>query len=101
MREVYLAAVGLTKVDLTGNAFGNVFDLFQVAYRRALAESDVERFDAIQVGIMDSEEFEGRANIATKVADRLGLLGVPAVRSETASSTGAGARDHTRIGMST
>jgi acetyl-CoA C-acetyltransferase len=91
MREVYLAAVGLTKVDLTGNAFGNVFDLFQTAYRRALAESDVKRFDAIQVGIMDSEEFEGRANIASKVADRLGLLGVPAVRSETASSTGAAA----------
>ena len=91
MREVYLAAVGLTKVDLTGNAFGNVFDLFQTAYRRALAESDVKSFDAIQVGIMDSEEFEGRANIASKVADRLGLLGVPAVRSETASSTGAAA----------
>jgi len=91
MREVYLAAVGLTKVDLTGNAFGNVFDLFHTAYRRALAESDVKSFDAIQVGIMDSEEFEGRANIASKVADRLGLLGVPAVRSETASSTGAAA----------
>jgi acetyl-CoA C-acetyltransferase len=91
MREVYISAVGLTKVDLTGNAFGNVFDLFQSAYRRALAESDVRHFDAIQLGIMDSEEFEGRANIAAKVADRLGLVGVPAVRSETASSTGAAA----------
>ena len=91
MREVYIAAVGLTKVDLTGNNFGNVFDLFQTAYRRALAESDVRAFDAIQVGIMDSEEFENRANIAAKVADRLGLVGVPAVRSETASSTGAAA----------
>ena len=40
---------------------------------------------------MDSEEFENRANIATKVADRLGLTGIPAVRSETASSTGAAA----------
>lgn len=91
MREVYIAAVGLTKVDLTGNAFGNVFELFQTAYRRALAESDVRAFDAIQLGIMDSEEFENRANIAAKVADRLGLVGVPAVRSETASSTGAAA----------
>ena len=36
MREVYIAAVGLTKVDLTGDEFGNVFDLFQSAYRRAL-----------------------------------------------------------------
>jgi acetyl-CoA C-acetyltransferase len=91
MREVYLAAVGLTKVDLTGSIFGNVFDLFQSAYRRALAETEIRHFDAVQVGIMHAEEFENRANIAAKVADRLGLVGVPAVRSETASSTGAAA----------
>ena len=91
MREVYIAAVGLTKVDLTGSIYGNVFDLFQTAYRRALAESEIRDFDAVQVGIMDAEEFENRANIAAKVADRLGLVGVPAVRSETASSTGAAA----------
>jgi acetyl-CoA acetyltransferase len=91
MREVYIAAVGLTKVDLTGSIFGNVFELFQTAYRRALVDSPVRDFDAVQVGIMDAEEFENRANIATKVVDRLGLVGVPAVRSETASSTGAAA----------
>jgi len=91
MGEVYIAAVGLTKVDLTGSIFGNVFDLFQSAYRRALAESEVREFDALQVGIMHAEEFESRANIAAKVADRLGLAGIPAVRSETASSTGAAA----------
>ena len=90
-REVYLAAVGLTKVDLTGRSFATVFDLFADAYRRALEDSSVRRFDAIQLGIMDSEEFENRANIATKVAYRLGLTGIPAVRTETASSTGAAA----------
>ncbi len=90
-KEVYIAAVGLTKVDLTGHIFGSVFDLFAEAYRRALQDSPVRRFDALQLGIMDSEEFENRANIATKVADRLGLTGIPAVRSETASSTGAAA----------
>jgi acetyl-CoA acetyltransferase len=91
MREVYISAVGLTKVDLTGKVFGNVFDLFQEAYRRALAGSAAREFDALQVGIMGSEEFENRANIAAKVADRLGLAGLPAVRTETASSTGAAA----------
>ena len=90
-REVYIARVGLTKVDLTGNVFGSVFDLFQDAYRRAQDAGEHIGFDAIQVGIMDSEEFENRANIAAKISDRLGLLGVPAVRSETASSTGAAA----------
>ena len=90
-KEVYIAAVGLTKVDLTGHIFASVFDLFAEAYRKALEDSSVRSFDAVQVGIMDSEEFENRANIATKIADRLGLTGIPAVRSETASSTGAAA----------
>ena len=31
-REVYIAAVGLTKVDLTGRIFASVFDLFIEAY---------------------------------------------------------------------
>jgi len=90
-KEVYIAGVGLTKVDLTGHIFGSAFDLFAEAYRRALEDSQVRSFDALQVGIMDSEEFENRANIATKVADHLRLTGIPAVRSETASSTGASA----------
>ena len=90
-REVYIASVGLTKVDLTGKIFSSVFDLFRDAYEHALEGSSVRAFDAVQIGIMDSEEFENRANIATKVADRIGLTGIPAVRSETASSTGAAA----------
>ena len=90
-RDVYVAAVGLTKVDLTGRIFSSVFDLFSQAYRNALAESSIRAFDAVQIGIMDSEEFENRANIATKVADRIGLTGIPAIRTETASSTGAAA----------
>ena len=90
-RPVYIAGVGLTKVDLTGRVFASVFDLFAEAYERALADSRVRSFGALQLGIMDSEEFENRANIAAKVADRLGLRGIPAVRSETASSTGAAA----------
>ncbi len=90
-RDVYIAGVGLTKVDLTGRIFSSVFDLFAEAYLRAIADSSVRSFDALQLGIMDSEEFENRANIATKVSDRLGLTGIPAIRSETASSTGAAA----------
>jgi acetyl-CoA acetyltransferase len=90
-KEVYIAGAGLTEVDLTGREFKNVFELFGEAYRRALRDATVSRVDAIQVGIMTSEEFEGRANIAAKIADRLHLTGTPAVRSETASSTGAAA----------
>lgn len=90
-RDVYIAAVGLTKVDLTGRIFASAFDLFAEAYQRAIEESPVRSFEAVQIGIMDNEEFENRANLAAKVADRLGLTGIPAIRSETASSTGAAA----------
>jgi len=90
-KPVYIAGVGLTKVDLTGRVFGSVFDLFAQAYEAALRDSRTRSFGAVQIGIMDSEEFENRANIAAKVADRLGLRGIPAIRSETASSTGAAA----------
>ncbi len=90
-KEVYVAGVGLTKVDLTGRSFATVFDLFGEACQRALQDSPVRSFDALQIGIMGTEEFENRANIAAKVADRLGLTGVPAIRSETASSSGAAA----------
>ncbi len=90
-KSVYIAGVGLTKVDLTGRVFGSIFDLFAQAFARALQDSRVRSFDAVQIGVMDTEEFENRANIAAKVVDRLGLRGVPAVRSETASSTGAAA----------
>ena len=34
-KEVYVAAVGLTKVDLTGRIFGSIFDLFADAYLQA------------------------------------------------------------------
>ncbi len=90
-KDVYIAAVGLTKVDLTGHIFTTVFDLFAEAYRKALEDSSIRAFNAVQIGIMDSEEFENRANIATKIVDRVGLTGIPAIRSETASSTGAAA----------
>ena len=90
-RDVYVASVGLTKVDLTGKIFSSIFDLFAQAYHSALEHSEIRSFDAVQIGIMDSEEFENRANIAAKVVDRIGLTGVPAVRTETASSTGAAA----------
>src|SRR5262245_5195926 len=90
-KQVYIAGVGLTKVDLTGRVFGSVFDLFAEAFEKALSDSRMRSFGEVQVGIMDSEEFDDRANIAATLADRLGLRGVPAIRTETASSTGAAA----------
>ena len=38
-KEVYIAGVGLSQVDLT-DIFGSIFDLFGEAYRNALRFSD-------------------------------------------------------------
>ena len=40
-RPVYIAGVGLTKVDLTGRVFGSVFDLFAEACEKALRHLSV------------------------------------------------------------
>jgi acetyl-CoA acetyltransferase len=40
---------------------------------------------------MNPEEFTGDSNIASQIADALGLVGIPAIRIETASSAGAAA----------
>jgi acetyl-CoA acetyltransferase len=57
----------------------------------ALQQAQVERVDAIYLGVMSVEEFVGDSNFATLLADTLGLTGIPSTRVETASSTGAGA----------
>lgn len=57
----------------------------------ALHDAQLERVDAIYIGVMNVEEFVGESNFATLLADTLGLVGIPSTRIETASSTGAGA----------
>jgi acetyl-CoA acetyltransferase len=57
----------------------------------ALKQAQVERVDAIYLGVMNVEEFVGDSNFATLLVDTLGLTGIPSTRVETASSTGAGA----------
>jgi acetyl-CoA acetyltransferase len=61
------------------------------AASKALKEAQLERVDAIYMGVMNAEEFVEDSNVATLLADTLGLTGVPSTRVETASSTGAGA----------
>jgi acetyl-CoA acetyltransferase len=61
------------------------------AAAQALAEAQVETVDALYIGSMNPEEFTGDSNLASRVADSLGMTGVPAIRVETASSAGAAA----------
>jgi len=61
------------------------------AAQQALAGDQDGEVDAIYIGAMNPEEFTGDSNLASQIADALGLTGVPAMRIETASSAGAAA----------
>ncbi len=64
--------------------------LSEAAQQALAGDQDVE-VDAIYIGAMNPEEFTGDSNLASQIADALGLTGVPAMRIETASSAGAAA----------
>lgn len=66
-------------------------DLFCEAALAALSDSAVQEIDALYIGAMNPEEFTGDSNIASQVANALGVIGLPALRVETASSAGAAA----------
>ena len=86
--DVYISGVGMTKF---GRSKDPLEKMMAEAASSALKEAQLERVDAIYMGVMNVEEFVGDSNFATLLADTLGLTGVPSTRVETASSTGAGA----------
>ena len=86
--DVYISGVGMTKF---GRSKDSLEKMMAEAASAALKQAQLERVDAIYMGMMNVEEFVGDSNFATLLADTLGLTGVPSTRVETASSTGAGA----------
>ncbi|MGH7835204.1 MAG: beta-ketoacyl synthase N-terminal-like domain-containing protein, partial [Candidatus Binatia bacterium] len=88
MRSVYVAGVGMTKF---GKDSRPLAEIFCQAAEEALSVSEQQEVEALYVGAMNPEEFTGESNIASHVAETLGLTGIPAVRIETASSAGAAA----------
>ena len=57
----------------------------------ALSMAGLERPDAIVVAAMNPEEFVGDGNFASNIASHMGFADVPALRIETATSSGAAA----------
>jgi acetyl-CoA acetyltransferase len=86
--DVYISGVGMTKF---GRSKEPLQKMMAEAASSALKEAQLERVDAIYMGVMNVEEFVGDSNFAVLLADTLGLTGIPSTRVETASSTGAGA----------
>jgi acetyl-CoA C-acetyltransferase len=88
MRSVYVSGVGMTRF---GKDPRSIVEIFCQAAQQAIAASKEQDVEAIYIGVMNPEEFTGESNIASQIAETLGLTGIPAVRIETASSAGAAA----------
>jgi acetyl-CoA C-acetyltransferase len=88
MQPVYVSGVGMTKF---GKDPRPLVEIFCQAGQQALAASKEPDVEAVYIAVMNPEEFTGESNIASQIAEALGLTGIPAVRIETASSAGAAA----------
>jgi acetyl-CoA acetyltransferase len=86
--DVYISGAGMTKF---GKSEDPLEKIMADATALALKDAQLDRVDAIYIGVMNVEEFVGDSNFATLLADTIGLSGIPSTRIETASSTGAGA----------
>ncbi len=85
MDSVYIGGVGMTRF---GQSERGLLDLLSEAGRAALADGG-EPAEALFIGAMSPEALGHISNLATTAAHALGLSGRPAIRVETASSSGA------------
>jgi acetyl-CoA C-acetyltransferase len=69
----------------------NLPDLMAEAALAAMTDAGIERPEGLVVAAMNPEEFTGEGNFASLIATRLGLSRVPALRVETATSSGVAA----------
>src|SRR3989442_1461596 len=88
MREVWIAGAGIGRICRGGEYLA---DLMAEAAHAALRDAGLERPDAIVAAAMNPEEFVGDGNFASHVATHMGLAETPAMRIETATSSGAAA----------
>jgi acetyl-CoA C-acetyltransferase len=88
MTDVWIAGAGMTRI---GRRSEPLQDLMAEAALTALGAAGLEQPDALVVATMNPEEFVGDGNFASNVASYIGLAEVPAIRIETATSSGAAA----------
>jgi len=85
---VWIAGAGMTRF---GRRDENLPDLMAEAGLLAMEDAGIDQPDALMVAAMNPEEFTGAGNYGSLIATRLGLSHVPAVRVETATSSGVAA----------
>jgi acetyl-CoA C-acetyltransferase len=88
MQRVFVAGVGMTRI---GRRSEPLAQLMADAALAALTDAGLETPESVVVATMNPEEFVGDGNFASHVATHMGLADVPALRIETATSSGAAA----------
>ena len=88
MTDVWIAGAGMTRF---GRRDENLQDLMAEAALAAMLDAGIDRPDALVVAAMNPEEFTGEGNYGSLIATRLGLSHAPALRVETATSSGVAA----------
>ena len=88
MSDVWIAGAGMTRF---GRRDENLPDLMAEAALAAMSDAGIDRPDALVVAAMNPEEFTGEGNYGSLIGTRLGLSHVPALRVETATSSGVAA----------
>jgi acetyl-CoA C-acetyltransferase len=86
--DVWIAGAGMTRF---GRRDENLPDLIAEAALAAMSDAGIDRPDALVVAAMNPEEFTGEGNYGSLIATRLGLSHAPALRVETATSSGVAA----------
>jgi acetyl-CoA C-acetyltransferase len=86
--DVWIAGAGMTRF---GRRDENLPDLMAEAALAAMADAGIDQPDALVVAAMNPEEFTGEGNYGSLIGTRLGLSHAPAVRVETATSSGVAA----------
>lgn len=88
MTNVWIAGAGMTRF---GKREESLPDLMAEAALVALGDAGIEIPDALIVAVMNPEEFTGEGNYASLIGTHLGMSRVPALRVETATSSGIAA----------
>ncbi|MEM1584286.1 MAG: beta-ketoacyl synthase N-terminal-like domain-containing protein [Nitrososphaerota archaeon] len=89
MSRVYIAGVGLTKVD--EHWWISLENLMTEASIKALDDAGLSRIDSIYVGSMLSLILQEQGHLGALLAEELGLSGIPAMAVEAATASGSAA----------
>jgi acetyl-CoA C-acetyltransferase len=84
MMKVYIQEVERTKAYKKTDL--SLVDLLCEPAQKILSKVEPSQIDGVFISVQNISSFTGEGNIATKVADRLGLRGAEAERVETASN---------------